>query len=257
MPAEVLIKELGDRRVPVAVLAVVLSGLTVAALGIGAGMSDSLDELTQSMPAGLEAFIPTAPGGYVVGELFNLIAPLALVVYAVLAGAAATAGEEDAGTMAVLASLPVSRRSLLAQKAGALLALLVAVIMVLCVVTAVASAVFGTGLGAVDLAGTGVHLLLLAVFYGAAGLAFGAATGDPTLSAGAAGGLAVVSYLANAMLPLAGFDGWVRLSPWHYYAGNEPLANGADPLHLLVLLILIALALVLAFAAFEQRDLEG
>lgn len=257
MSAEVLTKELRDRRAPVAALSLALAVLAVATLGIGAGLSDSLDKLTQNMPNALVAFIPIAPGGFVVGELFNLIAPLALVGYAVIAGAAATAGEEDSGTMALLAAQPVSRRLLLAQKATALLGLLIGVVVVLCAVTALASALFDTRLGVADLAGTGVHLLLLAVFYGAVALAAGAATGNPSLAAGAAGALAVVSYLVEAMLPLAGLDGWARLSPWHYYASSEPLANGADPAHLLVLLVLTLAALAVGFTAFQRRDLKG
>ena len=257
MPGEVLGKELGDRLVPVGLLAVALAALDVAALGIGAGLADSLDRLTENMPAALEAFIPVAPGGYVVGELFNLIVPVALVAYAVLAGASVTAGEERSGTMAVLAAQPVTRGSMLAQKAAAVLGLLGGVVVLLCVVTALASAAFDTGLGVADLAGTGLHLLLLAAFFGAVALAAGGLSGDPTLAAGVAGGLAAVSYLVASMLPLAGYDDWARISPWHYYASSEPLANGADPLHLLVLLVLILIALAVGFTAFRRRDLRG
>ncbi|MEG3629769.1 hypothetical protein [Streptomyces poriticola] len=59
------------------------------------------------------------------------------------------------------------------------------------------------------------------------------------------------------MLPLAGLDGWSELSPWHYYAGSDPLANGISPPHLLVLAAITALAVMAGLRRFEHRDLKG
>ena len=95
MSTEVLTKDLRERAVPVTALSVGVALLTVSALGIYSGMSGTLDDLTKKFPKELMSFIGgDAPGGYVVGEVFNLIAPLTLVAYAVLTGASATAGEE-------------------------------------------------------------------------------------------------------------------------------------------------------------------
>lgn len=69
--------------------------------------------------------------------------------------------------------------------------------------------------------------------------------------------MAVVSYLAKSMLPLADLDRWAELSPWYYYAGSEPLANGFDVAHFLVLVGLAVAAFAAALLAFNRRDLRG
>lgn len=258
MSVELLSKDLSERWAPVAGLAVALAVLAVFALGIGAGLEDTIAGLTAGFPAALTAFIPAGvPGGYVVGEIFNLIAPLAVVAYAILAGAAASAGEEQAGTMSMLSAQPVTRRAILGWKAAGLAIALIGVLVVFGAATAAAATGFGIELTVANIAATCLHLLLLAALFGAVALAVGAATGSPSAAAGAAGALAVASYLTNAMLPLAGWDGWARLSPWHYYASNVPLANGIDPAHLLVLAVLTAIAMTVAVVSFDHRDLKG
>ncbi|UJH70361.1 ABC transporter permease subunit [Ornithinimicrobium sp. INDO-MA30-4] len=82
--------------------------------------------MTDAFPEALNAFIGTdAPGGYVVNELFELMAPLAMVAFAVTGGAAAIAGEEQRGTMGMLIAQPLSRRHVLTSKALSVLATLV------------------------------------------------------------------------------------------------------------------------------------
>ncbi len=110
---------------------------------------------------------------------------------------------------------------------------------------------------AANVAATCLHLFLLAGFFGLLALALGATTGHVSLAAGAAGATALVSYVANAMLPLAGMAGWARLSPWHYYAANIPLSNGVDPANLAVLIVMSGLALGAAVIGFSRRDLRG
>ncbi|MGH3628959.1 MAG: ABC transporter permease subunit [Sciscionella sp.] len=251
-------RDLAARR-PVAVaLTAVLVVFTAGALGAGAGLGASIDTLTRHFPPALTAIIGgSAPGGYVVSELFNLIAPVALVGYAIATGAAATAEEERSGTMALLAAQPVTRAGLLAGKVLGLLGTVIGVLTVFGAVALGAATLLGTGLTAGNIAATCLHLLLLAGFFGTLALALGAATGEARAAATAAGGLAALSYLANAMLPLAGRSGWAVLSPWHYYASSTPLAHGVDPAHLAVLAGLSAVALIVAFASFARRDLKG
>lgn len=258
MSAEILTHELNTRRGPLLALTAALSILAFGALGAAAGLEDTITDLTEGFPEALMAFIPAdVPGGYVVGEVFNLIAPLALTAYAVSTGAALLAGEEERGTMAVLSSMPVSRTSLLAWKAISLVLALAAVTAVYAGVALLAEAIFDIGLTTYGVAATGLHLLALATFFGAVTIAVGAWSGNPTIAMGAAGGLAALSYVTDAMLPLADLDSWARLSPWHYYAGNVPLANGVDLGNLAVLVGLAAIAAGAAVVGFNRRDLKG
>lgn len=258
MPSAVLTKDLAERRLPVISLAVVLALFTVAALAISAGLQDTITDLTRGFPDALNAFIGAdVPGGYVVGEVFNLIAPFALVTYAVVTGAAAIAGEEATGTLDLLAAQPVTRRAVLADKASGLAIALAVCVALFGMSAAAAAAVFGIGVAATSVVATSVHLFLLAAAFGSVALAIGAATGKPSLAAGATGIVAAVSYVTNAMLPLAGLHSWARLSPWYYYAGADPLRNGLSAQHVAVLAVLAAGALVAAGVAFERRDLTG
>ncbi|AOW92641.1 hypothetical protein BFN03_07900 [Rhodococcus sp. WMMA185] len=258
MSTDILGKDLRDRRMPVLWLGAVLIVLTVFALAIGSTLASTIADLTDSFPAALNAFIGAdVPGGYVVGEVFNLIAPLALVGYAVAGGARATAGEEEEGTMAVLVAQPVTRAHILASKLGGLLLALTAATVLFWASAAASDALFGIGLTQSAIVAACLHLLMLAFAFGALALAVGAITGRPSVAAAVAGSVAALSYITNAMLPLADLDGWARLSPWHYYAGGEPLVNGLDPGYLLVLTALTAISLVVAFLAFEHRDLKG
>lgn len=258
MSPAILVRDLGARRTPIAVISVSLTILTLGALGAGAGMQDTIDTLTRDMPAALTAFIPAdVPGGYVVGEVFNLIAPAVLVAYAVITGASAVAGEEERGTMAVLVSQPVSRRQVLASKAAGLAIALVATIAVFAVMAWLASSLFDIGLAPANIAATCLHLLALAIAFGAIALAIAGLTGEPSLASMIAGGTAAVAYMTDSLLPLAGLDPWARISPWHYYASSTPLVNGVDVAHLLVLLAITAGATAVAFVGFERRDLKG
>lgn len=258
MSNAVLTKDLAERRMAVLALGAVLAVFTVAALAISAGLQETIDDISAGFPDVLNAFIGAdVPGGYVVAEVFNLIAPLTLVTYAVLTGASAIAGEEEDGTMDLLAAQPVTRHTILAEKAGGLGIALAAAMVLFGAAAVSASAALGIGVSATGIMATCVHLFMLAATLGSLALAIGAATGRPSLAAGIAGVVAAISYVTNAMLPIAGLDGWTRLSPWHYFAGSDPLTNGFDFAHFLVLAGLIVAALAVAFATFERRDLKG
>lgn len=258
MSAELLTHEVRQHRTAAGVLGLTLGAFAFFGLSISGSLGTALDEMTKSFPEALTAFLGSdVPGGYVVGEIFNLIAPIALVAYAVLAGASAVAGEEASGTMSILSAQPVTRGRVLAAKAGGLAVSLVVVALLFWAGMAVASVIFDSQITAGPLAAGAVHLLFLALAFAAIALAVGAATGRPEIASGAAGGIAVVAYLTNAMLPLAGIDRWAELSPWYYALGSDPLRNGVDLAHLGVLTGIGAIALVVAFLTFRHRDLKG
>lgn len=250
--------DLAERRGPTVVLGSVLVLLAVFALGVAAQMADTLAELAAAFPEGMTAFITAdAPGGYVVGELFDLIAPLAIVAYAIAGGASSIAGEEARGTMRLLAASPLSRARLLTGKVVAQVVPLVVLTGLLWLSVTTCAVVFDLGLGTRGVAAACLHLLVLAGAFGAVALALSCASGRADVATAGAGGLAVVAYLSDALLPLAGFDRWAELSPWFYYSGGNPLVEGVNVGHLAVLLSITAVALAAAFPALARRDLRG
>jgi ABC-2 type transport system permease protein len=258
MFAELFGHELKARRWSALALGVVIGGMGVFIFGLTSGLSDSIAQLTKGFPPQLTAFIGGgSAGGYAVGELFNLIAPAAMVGYAVVVGGSTIAGEEDKGTMSMLSAQPVSRSSIVSSKALALLTGLIGAAVLLWAGVAISSAGYNIGLNLAGLTAICVHLLLLAIAFGAIAVAVGGITGNPGLSTGIAGALAVAAYVANAILPLARLGDWAKLSPWYYFAGSNPLSNGIDGWHLLVLAAITAVAVAVALFGFARRDLKG
>jgi ABC-2 type transport system permease protein len=258
MSTELLTHEVRHRGSGTVMFGLILGGYAFFALAISGSLSQMLNDLTKNMPEGLKAFVGSnVPGGYVVGETFTLIAPIALVAYAVIAGASSVAGEERDGTMSMLSAQPVTRTRILLAKAGGLGLSLVAVTALFWAGLALASLAYDSELTPGRLAAGTIHLLFLGLAFAALALALGAATGRPEIASSAAGGIAVAAYLTNAMLPLAGLGRWAELSPWYYALGSDPLRNGMDLAHLAVLTGLGAVALVVAVLTFRRRDLRG
>ena len=73
----------------------------------------------------------TSAIGYLNGELFSFMVPLLLLIAAIGAGARATAGEEERGTLELLLANPISRRRLVLDKLAALAAELCGLVLVL------------------------------------------------------------------------------------------------------------------------------
>lgn len=258
MSGDVLTNDLRDRRNPTLVISAALAVLAAFAISIGAGMGEALNEMTEAFPEALNTFIGAdAPGGYVVNEVFELIAPFALIAFVVTAGASVIAGEEQRKTMSMLIAQPLTRTSVLTSKVVSVLITLAFAILVFWAAIAISVSLVEIELGIGDVAAASVHLFFLAAFFGSVALAVGAATGRPEMALAVGGGLAVLSWLSKSMLELADLDRWAQLSPWYYYSGSNPLTEGIDYTHLLVLAGLTVIAMVLAYRTFTARDLKG
>lgn len=259
MSAELLTHEIRQRRVGAGVLAGILGVFGALALGIADALSGFVDEMTASFPEALRTFVGAGtPGGYVVGEMFSLIFPIAVVAFGIIVGAGALAGEERDGTMAILSAQPMSRSRMLWTKATGVMLALVAVVAVNWVVMAIFIAADATDLTVTGLTGGTLHLLALGLAFAAIALSVAAASGRPGLGSSVAGGIAVVAYLTATMLPIAGLDTWARLSPWYYYVlASDPLRAGANLADLGIFAAVIAVAMTVAALAFRGRDLKG
>ncbi|WP_460751044.1 ABC transporter permease subunit [Myceligenerans cantabricum] len=258
MSPDVLRHDLSERRTGVLVLGLALGALSFFALAMSIPMADMLDAITDNLTPALQAFLGAdTPGGYVVGEVFNLIAPIAVVAYAVAGGASILAGEEQGKTMGMLFSHPVSRASILWAKAGTLALALTAAVAIFWAGLALGSLLFDVELSLAQAGAGSVHLLFLGLAFGMLAFAVAAATGRPQIASATAGTIAVIAYFMQAMLPLAGYDTAAEASPWYYYLGSDPLNDGVDLVHLFVLAGIAAIALAVAAWAFPRRDLKG
>jgi hypothetical protein len=83
--------------------------------------------------------------GYVRAELFSFVLPLMVVLFGVLWGSDAIAGEEDRGTLDLVLANPITRRRVVAEKAAALLTGLAMVCAAMTVALVVGDAAFSVG----------------------------------------------------------------------------------------------------------------
>jgi len=194
--------------------------------------------------------------GWLDTEIASVYGPLVVAGSAIAAAAATIAGEEERRILALVLAYPVARTRLLLAK-GAAIALLVAGLGVACWLGLLLSvALAGGGIGAGKLAALALHLAFLGLAFGALALALGGVTGRRAVAAGGSAAVAVAMYLVNGLAPVVA--DWLQyLTLFHYYEGGEPLRNGVDAGHLVVLAAVTAVLLAVAAAGFRDRDLRG
>jgi ABC-2 type transport system permease protein len=224
--------------------------------------SPALDEFLQNAPEALmRAFIGnttniTSPQGYLNSQLFFFLTPLLFLIYAIGFGANAIAGEEEQGTLDLLLANPLPRWRVVIDKFYAMVAATLALALCFWLGLVGGALAVQMGVGVWRLTMTTLSGVLLALAFGTLALALGCATGRRGLSAGVASGVAVVAYFLNAFAPLVeGLAPYHKLSPFYYYIGNDPLSNGLDWVHALVLAGLTLALLVVARVVFDRRDL--
>lgn len=216
---------------------------------------DDLPEFFRNMVGGINF---ATHEGYVQSELFSFVAPIMLLVYAVGAGARAIAGEEEAGSLDLLLSTPVPRRRVLLDKFGAMLLAILGLTALMWLALAAFGPLFDLRPDAGGVAAMSLNAFLLGLAFGTLALAVGAGTGSRTLAIGVPSGVALVTYILNALAPSVDGLEPVRLaSPFYYYSGGDPILNGLDPVHALVLAGLTVVLLASALWSFERRDLAA
>ena len=198
----------------------------------------------------------STPVGWYRGETFGLVAPIAALLVGIVVGSRALAGEEARRTMGLLLANPVSRTSILLQKAAAMTLLVITVGVATFSGVTIGSLLGGLDIGVANIAAVSVLMTLLGLVFGGLALALGAATGRVRPAAFGAIGAGLVLHVANALLPLnESLAGLSRFTPFHYYTASDPLANGLDWGHAAVLAGLAAALIAVSMALFRRRDL--
>lgn len=251
-----------------------LIGWSVAMVGLVAlllafypsikGSAAEFQDLIDKMPEALKTVFLgqitdiTSPAGYLNGRLFASTMPVLILVFTIGWGTRAIAGEEEAHTLDLLLSMPVRRRQVVLGKFTALAIGLAVVCAVMWISLVIFDIPFGLDVSPGAVAAVTVHLYLFGLVFGALGLALGAAWGRRGLAAGVTSGTAVVAFVLSSIAPLSSSTEWLQtLSPLYYYSGSTPLVNGLDPVHLGVLVVLTAVAVLVGIWAFDHRDLRA
>lgn len=222
----------------------------------GDAMDDLVADLPEELVTALGYDVIGTAGGWVTSTVYGLLGPALLLIFAVGTGARLLAGEEEAGTLELEVTSPISRLRILAERYGALVVsvlLLVAVVTVVCwiLITALDMDVPVDRL----LAGS-TALALLVLGFGSIAFSVGALTGRRSVAVGTGAALAVAAFMADALGPVVDVGWMSEVSPFYWYLGGDPLIEGFDTAGLAKLAIVPLVTLAVAVFAFPRRDLR-
>lgn len=253
-------KAFWDARVTAIGGGILSFGLALLYVLLFPSIQESFEEL--DLPEYMESFSGAAgsystPEGYLATEFFTAV-PITLVIFAIVAGTAATAGEESAGTLDMLLAQPIRRRRVIVEKALGIGA---------AVSVALLAGLPGIYLGQLfvdmdispwrTLAATIVTLPLLYLF-AALAMLLGAALPTRAMAVAAATALAVLAYVVYTVGALVdALSGVRKITPFYWSDASKALVGDFEVWRTLVLLGVCIGLVALATWAFERRDITG
>jgi len=222
----------------------------------------SVTELMDQMPEVLRSLLAASdmstPVGYVQAELLGLTGPLLVILFAVLTGSNAIAGEEDRRSLDLLLANPVSRTRVVLERMAAMTVGIAVLVTAIGLALGAAGVFAGLELPGDRVAAAMLHLGLLGAVFGALAAMVGAATGRLAVSRAVPAVAAVLAYLVNGLAPLVDWlEPFRGLSPFAQYANHVPLVNGVSTSGVLVALGTAAVLGGVAVASFRRRDIAG
>jgi ABC-2 type transport system permease protein len=220
-----------------------------------------IDALIENYPSELgELFnieAMSTGAGYLNAELFSIVVPAMFIIYAVGRGARLLAGEEEAGTLAIVLTMPIPRLKVLAEKGAGIVVGVGVLALVLGVSVGIVSLLFDMGVSARAAAFGALTQWFIALEFGLLALAVAAATGKRTLAVGIPTGLAAASYMAFLTSQLVDSLAWLQwLSPFHAATTGGPLGPSL-PLLVWTMPLVGVVAVAVTAPIFHRRDITG
>ena len=261
MQATITTRSFRDRwkgwTIGAALLGVLLLGAMAIYRDIDVDVYSSLPDVFLSMMG--------IPEGADVGVLsyaavYGTYGAMTLAGLAIATGSASIAGEERNGTIGLLFANPTSRTQVLVAKAAALVLLAGLGAVILHGAGLFAPALLDVSTSGTYLGALMFHMFVNALFYGFMAMAVGAWTGKGPIASGVSAGVMIISFIAAGLLAapaLAQFNGLVRVMPWNFYNGSDPINNGVDWGDMAVLIAGIALFVVIGVIGINRRDFRG
>ena len=257
--ASVFVKSLRDQRMQVVGFGVALAVMSSTAVFLWPSVRDTLQNF--ELPAAVKAFIGTdlsiaTAAGYLSARYFGWVDVL-LIVYAVLQGTGAIAGEESAGTMDLLLAQPIARRDVVLQKVGAVVIGSASIIAIGWLGFALSIPFVNIGVSLLDTAVASANMLPITLLFFALSLWAGVVAPSRGVASGMAIGFATATYfistLANGVESLRNLR---YATPFYYYGSGASLVHGIDWWHAGLLLGISAAFVVLTLRSFERRDVS-
>jgi ABC-2 type transport system permease protein len=200
-----------------------------------------------------------SPVGYLSSQIFYLLLPLLLSIFAINLGMSLIGKEERDNTIEMLLARPVSRGSLVLGKAWAGLKAMVIVGLIAAIFTAVMSRL-------VNLSVSFWYILEAALVAALLGLCFGAIAfmlsamgrAGRALSIGVAAAFGLGGYIIVSLASSVSWLKWpAKIFPFNYYHAAELLTGRYNFVNLVYFVCLIAGCLLVSWLTFRRRDLSG
>jgi ABC-2 type transport system permease protein len=221
----------------------------------GADLQSLIEGLPEGMVEAMGYDQIGTPAGYISSTVYGLLAPILLSVFAIGAGARLIGGEEELGALELEFAAPVARSQIYVERMLALWANITILVVVVTVATGTLAFALDLELSITNLVAASVGLWLLILGFGTVALAAGAITGRKTIGLAAGAGLAVVSFMLDAIGPTIDVEWMTTVSPFSWYLGDQPLQNGFDVQGLVLLVLVPVIAGVVGLRLFDRRDL--
>lgn len=219
-----------------------------------------MEQYIQALPQALmEAFGVTDMAsfpGFIGGEFLNVMWPLIVSIFIIMAGAATVAREVERGTIELLLSVPSSRTKLLVGKLAALLIGILALVAVTIGALMLGAVVVDETLELENLLALGAVLVSFAIAVAGYSVLFSSFSKERGKAAGMAAGLTLAFYLAWVVSGLSEDWEWLKnVSIFTAYEPQRALESGHLELSQLGPLIGVGLVcIVAAIAIFRRRD---
>jgi ABC-2 type transport system permease protein len=226
-------------------------------------MDQVLLQYTEQLPKAMWAFVGSTaqgmstPQDFYEGEIFGLMAWMAVMVMTVTIGARALAGEESDRTMGLLLANPIRRSTVVIEKTYTMTVFAVIVGVATWAGVWFGSLLGGLGISAFDIAAATVLAVLVGLVFGAVALLLSAATGRVKVAVYGTIGITLAMFLVNSIAILNHtVDVLAAFTPFGHYLTNSPLSNGMDWSNAALLAIAFVVLVALSVYAFDRRDLR-
>jgi ABC-2 type transport system permease protein len=262
MLRNLFLKSLWDQRRAIFWWAVGLIALALYTAGLYPSIStpafmDYIDQLPATLTALFgESFSVATLEGYLNAYFFDMMGPLVFVIYAIAAGSAAIAGEEERGTLDVLLATPTPRSALVLQKFAAMVVGTLLLGFFMWLGLAMTVILFDMKLDYLHLAEASFSSVMVGLVFGSLALAVGCLRGSRSLSLGVTAAVTLAAYVVKTYAPLVeAMKGYQKLSPFYYSNAAKPLVNGLNYGDVAILAVLVIVFVVVSLIAFERRDI--
>jgi ABC-2 type transport system permease protein len=257
-------KTLYDRRIFILGWTLGLSVLAVLMTSFYPAMHQqgALDQLVKQMPPALQGLVGNLGNlshfdTYIASQLFDIRLPLIAGIMSIILALGLSTREEEDGELRTLLALPISRSKLLFQKWLALVTIMiVAALGLVAGMYAVLPFIDNASIEPEAVARLMLMTLLIMVSYGTVTFAAGMASGRRAV----ASFVGVVVIIGSFILSTFGqavdwLKDYEKLSLLHYFPAVDIVKNGIEIRDVIVLVSVIVVTLVIAWAAFRHRDI--